>query len=478
MKIKFASVVLVLALLLGGVFTSAQAGAYTTQFTTSVTYQNVGTGPATINLVFYSEASPTGIPITLPELAPLAGTSIYVGSIGDIVNGFKGSAVMSSNQPLVSTLVQVPKAGSGVAVRPMSNGFTSGSNYVLVPTVLKNTFGSNSIVSVQNVDAVAADFELIFVPVSGSSITVNTDGIPANATKYYDLGAMASIPAGFNGSLQVYATKAGTTDPANVVASALELNITGTGAYAFEGASDFATTIYMPSALCKFNGVQTSSYAVQNTTASNVQVTVAYAAGGTAGPVTLAAGAKQSFNACDVNTDGYIGSAVITATGDIVAMGKVFGGGLSTAFLGFNGGAAKVALPYVRWTTAHWADGTRQRAYIAIQNVGSALADGSVTVKYYDKSGTLVGTDTLAAIPAGGKVNSNAGNVGAAEFGYYTDGTFGGSAVVEGPAGSQLAVIVRVQSRVGANSVAEDYSGIKNHIDLTKKITNFKNKIF
>ena len=77
----------------------------------------------------------------------------------------------------------------------MSNGFTSGSNYVLVPTVLKNTFGSNSIVSVQNVDAVAADLQLIFVPVSGSSITVNTDGIPANATKYYDLGAMASIPA-------------------------------------------------------------------------------------------------------------------------------------------------------------------------------------------------------------------------------------------------------------------------------------------
>ncbi|NLB71717.1 MAG: hypothetical protein GX797_06910 [Chloroflexi bacterium] len=453
MKFKFASVVLVLALLLGGVFTSAQAGAYNTQFTTSVTYQNVGTGPATINLVFYGEADPNGIPITLPELAPLAGTSIYVGSVGDIANGFKGSAVMSSNQPLVSTLVQVPKAGSGVAVRPMSNGFTSGSDYVLVPTVLKATFGANTIVSVQNVGTEPADFELIFVPVSGAPITVNTVGIPAHATKYYDLGVMSAIPAGFNGSLQVYST-------GPVVASALELNITGTGAYAFEGASEFATEIYMPSALCKFNGVQTSSYAVQNTTGGDVEVTVEYADGGVAGPVTLAAGAKESFNACDVNDDGYIGSAVITADGDIVAMGKVFGGGLSTAFLGFNGGAAKVALPYVRWTTSGWANGTRQRAYIAIQNVGGDLADGAVTVKYYDKAGILVGTDTLGAIPAGGKVNSNAGEVGASEFGYYTDGTFGGSAVVEGPSGSQLAVIVRVQSRVGAASVAEDYSGI------------------
>ncbi len=142
-------------------------------------------------------------------------------------------------------------------------------------------------------------------------------------------------------------------------------------------------------------------------------------------------------------------------------MGKVFGGGLSTAFLGFNSAAAKVALPYIRWTTDHWYDGARQRAYIAIQNVGGDLAAGQVTVKYYDKAGTLVGTDTLGAIAAGAKVNSNAGNLGSApEFGYYPDGTFGGSAVVEGPAGAELAVIVRVQSRVGSLSVAEDYSGM------------------
>lgn len=369
MKYKFASIVLVVALLLGGVFTSkVEAGSYDTQFTTSITYQNVGTGPAKINLVFYAENSSTGIPITLPDLAPLAGTSIYVGSINDIASGFKGSAVISSNQPIVSTLVQVPKAGSDVTVRPLSNGFTSGSDYVLVPTVLKGAFGGwNSIVSVQNVDTGAADFELVFVPVTGSSVTVNVENVPSQATKFFDLGVMSDIPAGFNGSLQVFATKHGADEPANIVASALELNITGTGAYAFEGTSDFATTIYMPSALCKFNDFNTSSYAVQNTTTSDIQVTVEYAGGETDGPVTLAAGAKQSFNACDVNSDGYIGSAIITATGDIVAMGKIFGGGLSTAFLGFNNGAAKVALPYVRWTTDHWFDGTRQRAYIAIR---------------------------------------------------------------------------------------------------------------
>ena len=455
MKYKVASIVLVLAMLLAGFTSGAQAGAYTTQFTTSVTYQNVGDGPATIQLVFFAEGNANGIPVALPELPQMAGTSIYVGSVGDIANGFKGSAVLSSDQPLVSTLVQVPKAGSGVTVRPMSNGFSGGSDYALVPTVLKNVYDYTSIVSVQNVSFDPANYELVFVPVTGANIVIEKTNVPPHATLYFDLGTMSQIPAGFNGSLQVFSTQ-------EVVASAMELGINGVGAYAFEGASEFADVIYMPSALCKFNGANTSSYAVQNTTAGDIDVTVFYSGGEEAGPVTLAAGAKASFNACDVNEDGYIGSAVIEATGEVVAMGKVFGGGLSTAFLGFNDGAEKVALPYVRFTNSGWANGSRQRAYIAIQNVGGDLEAGDVVVKYYDKDGVLVGTHELGAMLNGEKANSNAGEIGAAgaEFGYYADGSFGGSAVVEGPAGAKLAVIVRIQSRVGANSVAEDYNGI------------------
>jgi len=151
----------------------------------------------------------------------------------------------------------------------------------------------------------------------------------------------------------------------------MELSIVSTGAYAFEGTNEFGSTVYMPSALCKLNGTQTSSYAVQNTTDADVTVSVTYDSGVVDGPHTLAPGAKRSFNACDGGNDpGYIGSAVIEASGDVVAMGKVFGGGLSTAFLGFTSGASKVALPYIRWTTEHWYDGTRQRAFIAIQKCG------------------------------------------------------------------------------------------------------------
>lgn len=466
MKHKFVIAFLIAVLLIGGFGSSSvEAGAYAAEFVTSITYQNVGSATAE-NLViqFYDESSGTAIPIPRPALASMAGTSVYVGSLSELVAGFRGSATISSDQPLVATLVQVPKPASGVKVRPLSNGFSGGSDYVLIPTALKATFDANSIISVQNVDDVAADLKLVFVPVSGTPVTVNVDALPAYSTKYFDLGQMGELGTEFNGSVQIYAFETGTTTPGAVVASVMELKIVQNGAYAFEGASEFGTMLYMPSALCEFNGVQTSAYAVQNTTAGPVDITVTYSSGEVDGPYELLAGAKRSFNACDVNDPGFIGSAEIQGTGNITAVGKVFGGGLSTAFLGSTAGAEKIALPYVRWTTDHWFDGTRQRAFIAIQNIGSTdLAAGEVTVNYYDKDGTLVGTDTLDAIVAGEKVNSNAGQIGAAgaEFGYYTDGTFGGAAVVQGPAGSELAVIVRIQSRDGSISVAEDYSGIE-----------------
>lgn len=462
--------VFVFVLALAGLNTPAQAAAYGTAFITSITYQNVGTGTAmSIRIDFYTEANGTPIPITRPELAAGAGTSLYIGSLSQITSGFLGSAVMSSDQPLVATLVQLP-SGS-VRNRPLSNGFSFGSSYVLIPTVLKNTFGAHSIFSVQNVDSVGADVTLKFVPADGSATTTyNLNALPAGSAKYFDMGNFANITAStFNGSVQVTSVKTGTSTPGSIVASSMELQITGDNVLAFEGAAESGLKIYMPSALCKFgpNSDSSSAYAVQNTSSTvNASVRVTYSNGKVDGPYTLAPGAKRSFDGCGAsNPVGFLGSAVISSTGaEIVAVGKIYGGGLSTAFLGFPSGSMKIALPYVRWTETHWLDGTRQRAYIAIQNVGTGdLLAGEAKVKYYDKYGTLVGTHNLPAIPVGGKVNSNPSVIGAAgrEFGTYPDGSYGGAAIVEGPSGSELAVVVRVQTYIGnGNSVGEDFTGI------------------
>jgi hypothetical protein len=454
-----------------GIYTPVQAAAYGTHFTTSITYQNVGNATATVVLNFYPEADGTPISIDLPDLNSFAGSSLFVGSISQVSAGFSGSAVMSSDQPLVATLVQVPPTSSPVKVRPLTNGFDSGASSVLIPTVLKSTFGFTSIFSIQNVDTVGADLSIEFIPVSGTPFTVTVTNLPSGSAKYYDMGTFtnASLGASFNGSVRVTALKTGTSTPGAVIATSLELGLNLNNAYGFEGATVFGTNLYMPSAFCKYTAANyLSVYAVQNVGTSPIDITVTYSNTNTETYAAVAGGAKVSINGCGktgtLNPSGFIGSAVVTGTGPITGMAKVSTNtGMITAFLGFTEGAEKIALPFVRWTAdATYNSGARSRGVIAIQNLGSAIAAGDAVVEYYDKDGALVGTHTLPAIPAGGKVNSRPIDASASliEFGYYANGTFGGSAVVVGPTGSTLAAIVRISTNGGGVLAAEDYNGI------------------
>ncbi len=468
MRLKLVSILTIMAVFVGlfGFTTQAQAGAYGASFTSSITYQNIGTASATIHVDFYANASSTAIPFDLPALPALAGSSLFVGSVGSISSGFSGSAVMSSDQPLAVTIVQVPGSTTGIKSRPLTNGLASGATAVQIPTVLKNTFGFNTVFSVQNAGSAAADVTVNFIPLGGgTTVTKTVTALPAGSGQSFDLGTMTDWTT-FNGSVQMSSTTP-------LVATDLEYEIAGNKAYGFEGTSSGAAKIYMPSAFCKYGStVINSSYAVQNSnTSGNVDVTVSYTNGTntyTEPAVTIAPGNKDSFPGCGKSGTlvpaGFIGSATITATGgNIVAIAKIFDATLGTAFLGFSDAPSKVAVPYVRYANAtDWFSGARQRTFIAIQNIGGAdLAAGDVTVKFYDKNGAQVGTTyNVPALAIGSKQSASAVNAGLTEFGFYPDNTAGGSAVVQGPAGSKLAVVARVQTYIGGPTAGEDYNGI------------------
>jgi hypothetical protein len=440
----------------------AQA-AYTASFSTSITYQNVGAAAATIAIVYYKE---DGSNVTFPAgtLNAGASSSVFAGSVTGLSAGFQGSAILSSNEPVVATLVQVGQGTGAPKNRPLSNGFSAGSSKVLIATALKNAFGVSTKFSVQNASAGNVDLTIKFFNTTSSTPvhTINVAALALGAAKYIDVGATAALPDGFSGSATVDAVQTGTSTGADIVASALELGVAGPYAAAFEGVASGSAKVYMPSALCNAFGGYNSAYAVQNTGAAAATVNVAYANGATQSAV-IQPGAKASFQTCAATgmTQGYSGSATIDAgSGTIVAIGKVSGLGVTTAFVGANSGAAKLACPYVRWSDTQY-PGARQRVFLAIQNIGSA-ATGPVTIDYIDKTGTKVGnTITIATIAAAGKANSNAKDAGAAaaEFGTYTDGSFGGGAIISGPAGAQLVAIARVQSADSATvGVGEDYN--------------------
>jgi hypothetical protein len=486
MRRVFNALLAVIALLLAthsALPVSAQGSAYNTNFITSITYQNVGTATANITFTFYPTSG--GTPISFSRtLAANAGASLNVGSTSEL-SGFsgQGSAVISSDQPIVATVVQLPQ-NANVRNRPLSNGFGSndGSNNVLIATVLKNTFNQTTKFSIQNADTTNVNVTLRFFAV-GSATPTHTETFSLNVgtARFFDAGTISQLGTSFNGSATIQAT-------GKVVATAIEATTdTSYKVSAFEGVAQGSNTVYMPSALCNFGSTQQrSAYAVQNTSTTNsTTVTVTYkdTNNNTVATQTanIPANAKFSFQTCSASgiPSNFSGSATITSSGaPIVAIGKVFSGSpayaaLATAFVGASAGASKLAAPYVRWTQTRFDinPGNRQRAFIAIQNVGSG-ASGTITVKYYDLNGNLIGTHTISSINSGQKTNSTpiaatpaAGKTTAdlAEFGYI--GGFGGSATIEcAGTGCQIVAVVRIASANSATNtadiVAEDYNAI------------------
>ncbi len=483
------SLVLALVLLLstfGSVF--AQTSANDTNFTTSVTYGNGGTGEATVIFKFYREGQASEAAQETVNLKQNATASLYLGNVAGLSGAFKGSATISADQPVQAVVVQVPQNNPFVVNRPLSNGFRSGGSQSVIATVLKNTFGQQTSFSCQNADTVAVDIKVDFINSTDASVTAQetATNIPVGAAKFFAAEDIAALGGSWNGSAIARGYETGTTTEADIVCSVSELGASGGvnafKAKAFEGVAQAGTKFYVSSALCDVFGGQSTAYAVTNASSTDAaNVTVEYSSGQT-DSATIQPGQKNSFLACNKNTPNFSGAATITSTGaPVVAIAKKFQSGtvFETAFAGEAGGSDTLSLPYIRWAPdGDFKDGSGkyQRAFIAIQNVGGSAAT-NVTVKYYDVEGKLVGTHTIASIGAGAKENSDptkmakaAGisdtavvwfgtpNGNAASSG--VSGKYGGGAVIEA-AGGTLVAIASITSEPSSGKVQEDFNAIQ-----------------
>ena len=540
---------LLLIVLLASSVSAALAAdnAYATNYVTSITYMNVGTDAANLSVTFYNAAdgsttdypllNSNGSAVTIPVKAS---SSIAVSAVSGLSATWKGGAVISSNQPLIATMVQVSN-DSVIKVRPVSNGFqsTDGSGTIIVPTVMKACFNDKLTTrfNVQNVGSGSNTATVtIKWPNGDTAKTITTPSLAPGAVYAVDLGAIADAdiinptsaspnnytkPLGctFNGSAVI-------TSSGSMVASALETSTINKYANSFEGfkgtTADGATQIYMPSAMCTVNygdGDQSSAYAIQNLAATATTVSIAFTSqvrtnGALVGsPATntvtleIAANSKASVPGCDSlkNSVGNkntatgtgmpassVGSAVITSTGgNIVAISKVIGAGLTTATPGImsGGGGTTVNVPFVRYSDKCYVPtvsnticqgASRQRTLFAVQNIGTSAA--TVTMTLYNQKGESVATYLSPSIPAGGKVSlspvststqtltlTSATNATAfSEFGYWcpaiTDAQASCTVAYAGSASftssSAIAVITRVLTMSPLGPSGDDYNGI------------------
>ncbi len=437
-------------------------------WSTSITYYTPSETGGTLLIRYFPEGSGTSIDANPITLAPHKAGSLYIGAVSGMTSTFQGAAVLESDVPVIAAAVNIAGDAAGYP-RPLYSGFdpAQASDNFLIPTVLFEAFGTNSLLSIQNVESTSINAILrVFAPGNPTAVFEQTYGIPAGSAKLVPAADMG-LPSGFSGSATVEGV-----DGARVVAAAQETDNAARSAKAFEGlaADAGATEIYMASMMCQAFGGQTSYYAIQNAggAAANVEIDF-YGTDGTlldtATGISIGIGNKVSANPCSYIASGVAGSAVIRSTNlvPLVAMGKIAGGGLSaTAFLGQSQGYQKVAAPYIRWK-ANPAAG--ERAYVAVMNVGGSEAT-SVVVNYYDNTGSLAASHPLASvtspIPPFIKKNSTPASAGALD----ADGDFGvdpyGGAI-EVVSDQPVIVVVRVARAVtlpGYTLLAEDYNGV------------------
>jgi hypothetical protein len=414
-------------------------------YSTTITYQNIGNDTAHITLLFYPEGSSTPISISRPDLPKGASATVSVGSLGS-TSGFKGSAVIKADMQLAVTMTQIP-SDTSVKSRPMAAGFIQGSGEIWFLFANKSTPGS--VISIQNLEKSAVNLKLTFSSTS-DSVVINKNNVAGGAAAYFDLDTLNELsPGTYN--IHVVATKTGSTNVGQI--AGLQLNRTSNGetAYATESFSQLGKKVYMPVAMCNaVSGFSTSYYIYNASSTDNTTVTVQYNSG-KKGTLILAPQNGNWYHACNPSgtVSGYNGWATITSnTTDILAWAHLKNTGVSASFTGQTIGSNILAVPYAVYSTANYSNGLHQRSIIYIQNLGSSLASGAVKVKYFDKTGKLIGTHSLGSMANGARIESNASKIGSAgaEFGYYSDGTSGGSALIEAPAGSNLMAAVWVHS--------------------------------
>jgi hypothetical protein len=480
-RMKVPSFIAILILAIGLVANAgpASAQAYGTSFTTSTIYQNpeLSTASRVHYIYFPSPETKNPIDIPRPDIPEGKTVSVFIGTLDQASQGFHGLTYVQSATKLVSIQMKTAQPSSPIRVRPLTNLPTYGSPTVWIPSVLRDESSANTILYIQNIDSQSDLVRLNLFDLQASLVYSSHLVLEPGETYTLDVNTLPEdqFPKKFNGSGLLIATLQDGKTPGNITANVLELDASFLGARSFEGLGHGKQQVFMPSAACNFDigaGVLVNSaYAVQNADLNNAtEVTVTYTNGITQ-TATLLPGAKVSLVTCTAAgmPSDFLGAATIRSNPtQIIALGKVYGAGLSTAFTGApaDSGTKDLALPYVRWVNdANWYQGTQQRTFIAIQNIGSEPVP-SLQVFFYPCHGERIAYDIplpAEGLAPGQKVSLNPGDANFDQFGTCKNGPqVGGSALIVGAVNSQLAAVVRVQQWDSQHNivVGEDYNAI------------------
>jgi len=382
------AMLIVLVLSLYG-YTGAKAQGGLT-YDTGIQVQNLSSGAAAITLYYYNTDGTTQA--TVPDNIPANSSKTYFPLLG-VPDGWKGSMVITSNQPLFALDNLM---ANSIAFGAATTSFSAGSTTFSLPLVMCNNSGFNTFFNIQNTGTADATVTVNYIHGSYGLDATDTATIKPGAAKTFDQeeGSSAGTKTctqlkdgtgKFIGSVQI-------TSDQPVVASLMQLNHTNWPILlGYNGFADGSTTINAPLIMSLNSGFYTGMQ-IQNVGSVATHVDINYA------PNTVGA-----FNPADESCDlaagqsctliqntgqwvsRYIGAATITNTAGqkpVAIVNQVSNGGpgygpFGSAYEGFNPATAtsKVSAPLIMSNNSGYYTG------IQVQNVGVGNC-ASVVIDY------------------------------------------------------------------------------------------------
>jgi len=484
-RVAFPIMVLVLLITLALPGSIPAAAQTSPTWNSVIAYFNPNPGPTSppeeLSVVLYRDNGEQidldfgGVNGAVPMLPYQSGTLLLGQLNGDA--GFQGSAMVSATVPIMAVFKRA--ASDSEAYSPIL--YTSfdisqaGQGVVYVPSV-RRLPAYDTQVGIQNVESLPVDLEITIYDTAGAVVhTVASENLTPLTAFIFKMSSYADqIPVPFEGSLVVRARLAGTPVAARIVAAVQEMQMGGRRAFAYEGLSDADHFIFMPAAACQAGETaQTTAFTVQNTGAGAADVYVDYydergdlvAA---SAPLSVPPYAAATFNACAEDvlefTQGKDMSAVIVSPEHkVVAIGRLESSdGLMTAYTGqpmeglATGGAFRVVLPYVEWSTR--ANGFRTTIYV--MNVSPEPALNVKAYYYANKDGIPVAVHNLGT-PSDPLLNYTRRSTSPSAARAVEGRGFNGAVILESDRPIvALARVVRSVDISGYKTLGEDYNGI------------------
>jgi hypothetical protein len=367
-------VALVLVLILIVPSVGAQQGI---TYSSGFQVQNLGTGTATISISFYNQ---DGSVAANHSDTIAANTNKTYFPIPGVSDGFNGSAVISSDQPvaaITNLLGNYPQYGGS------TTGFTAGATNVGLPLIMRGNSGFDTWFNVQNTGNAPANITITYTPAGSGSAHSETATIPVGAAKTFNQASTTQLGTKFVGS----ATIVSQDQPV-----AAMVNQVGTGSIKallmYDGftSSSGSTTVLTPLIMANNSGFFTG-ISVQNVGNAATSATIDYGPNnnGTLDPtddtVSLAVGGSANVlqSGGQWGSNRYVGSARITASQPLVVVVnqlRIAGVSFGTAYEGFSSAnlTMKASAPLIM------ANNSGFFTSIQCQNAGTAATN--VTIDY------------------------------------------------------------------------------------------------